>query len=267
MTDLGGRSALVTGGGSGIGLACARRLAADGAAVTICGRSEERLRAAADEHGLNWVVCDVTDEDQVATAVAVAAGHGGGLHVAVANAGSSLAVGPIVMTDAAAWRATLDLNITGTFLTIKHAAPVISKSGGGAIVATSSIAGALTHRDLAAYTTSKAGLEMLVKNAADELGEFGVRVNAVRPGLVPTDASGPLVDDGPTYQDYLDQMPLGRHGEPDEVASAVRYLVGDEATWVTGQILAVDGGHTLRRGPELVDISSRFEPHYRAMMT
>lgn len=259
MADMTGRSALVTGGGSGIGLGCAARLAADGATVTICGRSEERLRQAADEIGVNWVTCDVTDEAQVRNAVDAAVDAGGGLHVAVANAGSSLAVGPIVLTDTAAFDATLRLNVVGTFLTIKHAAPAIARSGGGAIVATSSIAGGLTHPNLIAYSTSKAGIEMMVKTAADELGRFGVRVNAIRPGLVPTDGSTALMDDESTYADYIAQMPIGRPGTADEVAAAVAYLASDEAAWVTGQILGVDGGHSLRRGPNLSFIGSRFE--------
>src|SRR3546814_3059528 len=100
-----------------------------------------------------------------------------------------MTAGPIVMTDLEGWNATLALNLTGTFLTIKHAAPAIGRSGGGAIVAMSSIAGALTHRNLGVYAITKAGVEMLVRNAADELGQFGVRVNAIRPGLVPTDRS------------------------------------------------------------------------------
>ena len=189
-----GRAALVTGGGTGIGLGCAKRLAADGAIVTICGRRRDALAAAAAEIGERgrFVVCDVQDEDQVAAAVAAAAEPLGGLHITVVNAGGGLTAGPIVTGDVAGWRSQLDVNVIGSFLTIKHAAPVIARSGGGSIVAISSIAGSHTHRHLAAYSVSKAALDMLVRNAADELGEFGVRVNAVRPGLVPTDASQPL---------------------------------------------------------------------------
>ena len=253
MADLEGRAALVTGGGSGIGLGCARRLAADGAQVTICGRRPDVLAAAAAEigHDARFVVCDIQDEEQVANAAARAAEPLGALHIVVVNAGGGLTAGPIVLGDVAGWRAQLEVNVIGSFLTIKHAAPLIARAGGGSIVAISSIAGSHTHRQLAAYSVSKAALDMLVRNAADELGRFDVRVNAVRPGLVPTDASDPLDRDPTTRTDYLAQMPLGRTGTVEDIAAAVSFLAGNESTWITGQVFGVDGGHSLRRGPDL----------------
>src|SRR3546814_18066575 len=116
-----GRSALVTGGGSGIGLGCARRLVEDGATVTICGRTEARLRDAAEEIGAHWVVADVTQEDQVHAAVEAATANGGGIHIAVANAGGGMTAGPIVMTNPEGWNATPALNLNGTLLTIGRA--------------------------------------------------------------------------------------------------------------------------------------------------
>lgn len=251
-----GRTALVTGGGSGIGLGCARRLAAEGATVTICGRDEARLQAALASLGgdARYVVADVTDEAAVSDAVGAASGRDGALDVVVANAGATAAFGPLALLDVDAFERDLRLNITGTFLTIKHAAPALARSGGGAIVAVSSIAGGLTHRLMGAYAVSKAGLEMLVRNAADELGGYGIRVNAVRPGLVPTEASDPLASNPATCADYLAQMPLGRLGTTDDVAAAVAFLAADESSWVTGQVLGVDGGHTLRRGPDLTGL-------------
>ena len=134
---------------------------------------------------------------------------------------------------------------------MKHAGAAIARSGGGAIVAISSIAGPLTHPYMAPYCVSKAGLETLVRNAADELGRAGVRVNAVRPGLVRTELADPLLSDEQVLADYLAQMPISRVGTVDDVGAAVRFLCGPESTWITGQVLGVDGGHTLRRGPDM----------------
>jgi NAD(P)-dependent dehydrogenase (short-subunit alcohol dehydrogenase family) len=254
---LAGNAALVTGGGSGIGLGTAKRLAADGAHVTIAGRTEARLADAVKEISsvatsgatAQYVVCDVTVEDDVKHAVAAAATPTGRLDILFACAGGSLTLGPIVEADADAWRATIDLNIVGTFLCIKHAAPVMAANGGGSIIGMSSIAGHSTHRLMSAYCTGKAGIEMLVKVAADELGEKNIRVNAVQPGLVDTELVAFIAGGGKLLDDYLEQMPISRIGTVDDIAAAVRYLAGPESSWVTGQMLGVDGGHQLRRGP------------------
>jgi NAD(P)-dependent dehydrogenase (short-subunit alcohol dehydrogenase family) len=251
-------SALVTGGGSGIGLAAAKRFAADGAHVTIASRSEERLAAAdkeirevaAPDARVGYVVCDVTSEDDVVRAVAQASEATDELDILFACAGGSLHGGPIVGSDAAAWRATVDLNLIGTFLAIKHAAEVMKRTGGGSIVGMSSIAGHTTHRLLSAYSASKAGIEMLVKCAADELGEFNIRVNAVQPGIVDTDLMTFITAGGATLESYYANMPISRIGTVDDIAEAVRFLAGPESSWITGQMLGIDGGHQLRAGPD-----------------
>jgi NAD(P)-dependent dehydrogenase (short-subunit alcohol dehydrogenase family) len=263
--DLDGLAALVTGGGSGIGLACATRLASDGAAVTICGRTEARLRDAAEALAglcqVTWMVCDVVDEDQVVAAVASATEATGGLDVVVAAAGGSRSAGPLVSIPVEAWRATVDLNVTGTFLTIKHAAPVMARGRGGSIIAISSIASPLTHRYLGAYGVGKAGIDALVRVAADELGPSGIRVNSIRPGLVDTEMVEGITSTEAVVNDYLDQMPVRRVGVVDDVAAAARFLAGPESSWVTGQCLGVDGGHSLRRGP---DYTPLMEPLFGA---
>jgi NAD(P)-dependent dehydrogenase (short-subunit alcohol dehydrogenase family) len=257
--SLAGFSALVTGGGSGIGLRCAERLAADGASVTIAGRSEARLvdavkaieAVAANGVSVQSVPTDVTDEAAVEAAVAAATAVTGRLDGIVSSAGGSETIGPITQIDVDAWRRTVDLNLTGTMLTIKYGARMMVRQGGGSIVAISSVAGTATHRWFGAYGPAKAGLEMLCMVAADELGASGVRVNTVRPGLTRTDLVEAITAPGPVLDDYLACMPLGRVGEPEEVAALVRFLIGPEAGWITGQNVGVDGGHALRRGPDL----------------
>ena len=249
VMPLSGLAALVTGGGSGIGLACALALAGDGCTVTIAGRSAERLEKAAAGTDLRTIACDVASEVDVEAAVAAAAEPTGKLDIAVLAAGTGTA-GAIVDTPLEVWREVQAVNLDGTFLSIKHAARRMPE--GGAIVAISSIAGSHTHRLMSAYAVSKSGVDALVRNAADELGAQGIRVNAVRPGLVPTELTEPILDATGIVNDYLAQMPLGRLGTVEDVAAAVRFLAGPESAWVTGQCIGVDGGHSLRRGPDLL---------------
>jgi NAD(P)-dependent dehydrogenase (short-subunit alcohol dehydrogenase family) len=263
MGTLAGTAAFITGGGSGIGLQCARYLVRDGSHVTIAGRSEERLREAADELGgedgggsVSWSVCDVSDEAQVEAAVASACAPTGGLQFVVAAAGRG-GLGPIIITPLDEWHGILDTNATGTFLTIKHAGAAVSRSGGGSIVAISSIAGTATHRFMGPYCVSKAAIDMLVRVAADELGVAGVRVNSVQPGLVDTDLVSMIMAEDEIRGDYLDQMPIRRTGTVDDIAALVRFLLGPESGWITGENVGIDGGHHLRRGPN-------FEPAARA---
>ncbi|SRR5579884_2158200 len=285
-----GLAALVTGGGSGIGFGAAARLVRDGAHVTICGRTEERLQAAvakletqateaAVSRGegvgatataerspvegsvmpgrIRYVVADVTIEEDVERAVATSLERDR-LDVLFANAGGSMHMGPITEADVAQVRATIDLNLVGTFLCIKHAAPHMAAgvgrhvdggtAPGGSIVGMSSGAGHFPHRYLWAYGSAKAGIDMLCRYAAEELGSSGVRVNTVRPGIIDDELMAPITAGGPLLEDYLSETPLGRVGAVDDVADAVRFLAGPESAWITGECLAVDGGHHLRRG-------------------
>ncbi len=251
-----GKTALVTGGGSGIGLATAARFAADGAQVTICGRTEQKLLDAAaamtvgEGGSIRTIVADVTVEEQVAAAIAFAAEPTGGLDILFANAGGSFHIGPFAEADAGAIRATVDLNLVGTALCIKHAVPAMRAAGGGAIVGMSSGAGHFPHRYLWAYGASKAGIEMLCRSAADELGADHIRVNCVQPGIVDDELMSFITAGGALLDDYLANMPVSRLGQVDDIASAVRFLAGPESSWITGACLPVDGGHHLRKGAD-----------------
>jgi NAD(P)-dependent dehydrogenase (short-subunit alcohol dehydrogenase family) len=241
---------LVTGGATGIGYACAARLAEEGAAVTICGRTEGRLAAAAERIGARYAVADVTVEDDVRRAVEAAAEPTGRLDGCVANAGGGGSLAPLHRQSVEDFRRVLDLNVVGTFLTLKHAVTAMLPAGEGSFVGISSIAGHLTHRFFGAYPPSKAGIEQLVRNAADEYGEHGLRFNAVRPGFTATELMGAIPRDSSVFTSYTDNTPLGRVGEPAEIAGLVRFLLGPESGWLTGAVIDLDGGHSLRRGPD-----------------
>jgi NAD(P)-dependent dehydrogenase (short-subunit alcohol dehydrogenase family) len=252
-----GQNALITGGGSGIGLACAKAFLDDGATVTLMGRQLDRLERAAAElpsDRVRLVAGDVASEADVERAVNEAAQHGP-LTIAVASAGTG-GLGPLIATSSEQWNSIMQTNLTGTFHTFKWAGAAIARAGGGAMCAISSIAGLRTHRFMGPYCVSKAGIDMLVRNTADELGIAGVRVNSVLPGLVDTELAAGLFATESVHQDYLSCMPLGRTGTVGDIAAAVRFLCGPESSWVTGVNLSVDGGHHLRRGPD-VEVFSR----------
>lgn len=250
---------LVTGGGSGIGLAAALRFADTGAAVTICGRSEERLAGACEGTSMRHIACDVTDEEQVQAAVAFAREPTGGLDVCVASAGGGT-IGPVVALPVAEWRRVVDLNLTGTFITLKHAGAAIAESGGGAFVAISSLAASVTHRHMSPYCAAKAGVEMLVRVAADELGAKGVRVNAIAPSFVGTELMMVVAEDEVVVSSYLDNMAVSRLGTTDDTTDAITYLASDAASWITGEVIRVDGGHHLRSGPSYDHLSKMIYP-------
>jgi len=260
-----GYAVLVTGGGTGIGRACAARLAADGAAVTICGRTESRLAEAAEQiakgagHGgsVRYLTADVTEEADVARVVAAAAEVTGGLDGCVANAGGGGGMGPLHLQDIDAFSAVLRLNVIGTLLPIKYAVPLLVASGRGSFVGMSSIASHQTHPYFGAYPPGKAGIEALVRNAADEYGPTGTRFNAIRPGFISTEIMEGIPRDSAVYDSYVTNTPMGDVGEPEDIAALARFLIGTDSRWITGQVINVDGGHSLRRGP---DFSSFVEP-------
>jgi NAD(P)-dependent dehydrogenase (short-subunit alcohol dehydrogenase family) len=263
---LDGQSALVTGGGSSIGLASARHLAQDGASVLIVGRNPDKLRRAAEglrAHAVapdrvDWTIADVTTEADIEAAVARATSLPGTFTICVASAGGAMPT-PFVDADGATFRAVVDLNLVGLFFTFKHAARAMIQNGtAGSLVAISSTSATTSTPGLAAYCASKAGVDALVRVAADELGSHGIRVNAVRPGLTRREAPSPIFGDATLLEAMIRGTPLGRTGVPDDTAAFVRFLAGADASWVTGQCITIDGGSSLRGRADLSAALPRF---------
>ena len=262
------RTYLVTGGGSGIGKGVAAGLVAAGASVMIVGRSPDRLASAVNDievlkaaGSIRYEPTDITNEEETARAVDAATAWHGRLHGVVHCAGGSETIGPLTQIDSEAWRRTVDLNVNGTMYVLKHAARELVRGGGGSFVGISSIAASNTHRWFGAYGVTKSAVDHMMQLAADELGASWVRVNSIRPGLIRTDLVAPVLDSPELSADYRLCTPLPRPGEVEDVANLAMYLLSDAASYVTGQVINVDGGIMLRRGP---DFSAMLEPAFGA---
>ena len=262
------RTYLVTGGGSGIGKGVAAGLVAAGASVMIVGRNTDRLAAAVNDievlkanGSIRYEPADITNEEAAARAVDAATAWHGRLHGVVHCAGGSETIGPITQIDSEAWRRTVDLNVNGTMYVLKHAAREMVRGGGGSFVGISSIAASNTHRWFGAYGVSKSAVDHMMQLAADELGASWVRVNSIRPGLIRTDLVAPVFASPEVSADYRNCTPLPRPGEVEDVANLAMFLLSDAASYITGQVINVDGGLMLRRGP---DYSAMLEPAFGA---
>jgi NAD(P)-dependent dehydrogenase (short-subunit alcohol dehydrogenase family) len=257
-----GMRVLITGGGTGIGRACAESLAAQGTSVIICGRTLETLERTAKEIHSNlgveveYVVCDITNEESVRECIAQAAGSSKNLGGFVANAGGAIGLGSYQDLDAEQYLDTLKLNILGTMHCVKHSISYLANGNGGSFIGMSSIASHLTHRFFGAYTVSKAGIETMMKNAADEYGDLKIRFNSVRPGFIATEMMEVIPRDSEIFKSYLENIPLGEVGKPEDVAALVKFLIGSESSWITGQTFTIDGGHSLRAGPDYSEFFS-----------
>jgi len=231
----GGKRALVTGAGSGIGAAVARRLAGEGAAVVLADLQLEPVRELAAELGAEALELDVRDEAQVAAATA-------GLDVLVNVAGiGSTTTAPDTPLDV--WEDVFAVNARGTFLCCKHAIPDMSTRGGGAIVNVASVAALVGLKRRAAYCASKGAVVSLTRALAVDHVSDGIRVNAVCPGTVDSPWVRRLVEDaGESLDELRARQPLGRLGTPEEVATAIAYLASDDAAFVTGTAFVIDGG-------------------------
>jgi len=235
--------ALVTGAARGIGLAVAKRFLADGWRVALLDIEHELLRGAmaglANPDNTMALTCDVSDADAVAAAMTAVSGRFGRLDALVNNAGIAV-FAPLLETSNQDWSRILAVNLTGPFLCTKAAMPLM-RGHGGAIVNITSISAVRASTLRSAYGTSKAGLAHLTKQLAVELASLGIRVNGVAPGPVET-AMAKAVHTAEIRADYHDAIPLNRYGLEEELAEAVFFLCSDRSSYITGQILAVDGG-------------------------
>jgi NAD(P)-dependent dehydrogenase (short-subunit alcohol dehydrogenase family) len=250
---LAGRTALITGGAGGFGLACARALAQDGAAIMLTGRSAESLQGAKARIEREYPGTRVSaqagdanrDADLDAVVHATLAAHGS-LDMVVATVGGTL-TGMIGDQSTVDFMEGVALSLRPAYVAIRACVPVMPK--GGAFAFISSTAAVMPFIGLGAYCAGKAALDHLARAAANELGGRGFRFNVVRPGVCRTGATVQIFASQPAVDSFLERVPLGRLGEPEEVAAAVRYLVGPESRWTTGQSFAVDGGNELRGAP------------------
>lgn len=243
-----GKRALITGGGRGIGLACARRFVAEGAAVTLGDVLVDEGRAAARELAesggkASFVECDVTDSGQVDGFVAAGVDFMGGIDVLFNNAG---VIGPgtaFLETTEEEMRTIIDINVFGAFRVAQAAARrMVDQGVAGSIVNTASMLSTLANPDQAAYVSSKHGIHGLTKAMALALAEHGIRVNAVGPGTIRTAVAGAVLVDEDARRRVLSRIPLGYIGEPEDVAGSVVFLASDESSYMTGQIVYPDGG-------------------------
>jgi len=231
------KRAIVTGGSNGIGLACAKALAAAGAQVWILDLAKERPEQVAEAHGMNGCVADVTNPDSLEAAFDTAGVPG----IVVANAGIAR-LAPLEQTSRNDWDQTIAVNLTGVFHTIQSAARKMKPARSGAIVITASTNSYDGEANLTAYNATKAGVLGILHTACNEMGPYGIRVNAVCPGMIQTRLTGDTYSDPSVLKEYFRNIPLGRGGLPEEVAQAVAFLASDQASYITGAALLVDGG-------------------------
>ena len=250
---LNGRRAIVTGGSSGIGKATAERLARDGASVSVNYYSEqdagdaevlvEQLRHAGAPQAVA-LQADVSSEDQVRALVARASETLGGLDLLVNNAGIEKQI-PLLEMELQEWNAVLQTNLTGTFLCLREAGKLMAEAGGGTVVNVSSVHEFIPWPGFAHYCASKAAVKLLMQTAARELAPHKIRLVNVAPGAIVTPINQFVLDDPQQKHAVESEIPLARMGQPEEIAAAVAWAASDEASYVTGTTIVVDGGMSL----------------------
>jgi NAD(P)-dependent dehydrogenase (short-subunit alcohol dehydrogenase family) len=252
MRRLSGKVALITGGGTGIGRACALAFAREGAKIAVAGRRREPLEAVVREiEGAGSkalaLTCDVTQTPSVAAALSQSQQHFGRLDTIVNNAGA-VVVATAEHTSDEDWQKVIAANLTGTFLVSRAALPLLRKAGGGSIVNIGSVLGLVARKERAAYCAAKAGVSGLTRAMAVDHAKDRIRVNCICPTIVETELGMQSIRQAPNaeaeIQRRIAEIPIGRMGRPEDVALMAVYLASDEASWVTGASFPLDGGVT-----------------------
>lgn len=246
MDRLKNKVAIVTGAGSGIGRAIAQKFAQEGAKVVVADYNEETAKETVgiiSQAGGQAIVSktDVSKAEQVQAMVKLAVDNFGGLDIMVNNAGVA-PMGDVVSTTDEIWQKTIDVDLKGVFLGIKAATPEMEKRGKGKIINTASIAGLIGFQGITAYCAAKGGVVNLTREAALDLASKKINVNAIAPGVIKTAMTADILKDPKMAEGMLAQTPIGRLGEPEDIAWAAVYLASDESDFVTGHTLVVDGG-------------------------
>jgi NAD(P)-dependent dehydrogenase (short-subunit alcohol dehydrogenase family) len=247
LFDLSGRRVLVTGASRGIGFAIAQGLAQRGASIVITGRKAETLSAAAEQlrssgPQVQAIVCHQGDPAAIGSLFEQLDRMEAIPEIVVVNAATNPVMGPLLHTELAAWQKIVEVNLTGAFITAQQAARRMLPKKKGSLIFMASIAGLDPMPAIPAYSVSKAGLIGLTKTLAKELGPAGIRVNAIAPGLVETKFAAALFQNRSIYEQVLAGIPLGRHGQPEDIVGAALFLASDASAYMTGQVLVVDGG-------------------------
>ena len=239
------KTAIITGGGSGIGLATARAFCKEGAKVILFGRRKEKLISAADELGDSVLIVqgDMTHNDDLDQLINKTLNNFKGIDILVNSAGLFNGA-PLHEISDSQWDGMMNINIRSVFQLTRRVLPIMMAQKSGSIVHISSILGLIAVPQVAAYNVSKGALNQFSRSIAVEYGSYGIRSNSICPGLIETDMTADLMKDASLMQEWSKEYPIGRFGKPEDVASACLFLASDESSFITGTVLPVDGGFT-----------------------